>query len=307
MDERAVGVVVGRFQVPSLHIGHQRLLHHVAMRHATVLVLVGTVSTPPTERNPLPFELREHMLKQHFAHFYPDVSVVVIKLPSRRGEYPKRSMHIDTIIRDMFPGQPAILYGSRDSIIHRYTGAFQTEEFAAINSPSATEVRAAIVPLDSLDFRAGYIDAIKGLWPRVYPAVDIAVQVESGEFVLGRKPDETLFRFPGGFVDPGDASLEDASFREAGEELPRTEVNRASLRLVGSHRVNDWRYRGTKDGIMTSLVYGHGTVHELVAGDDIAEIRLFRREEMEAHMTPEHLPLLEILLKYMYARSLIAA
>ena len=59
-----LSVVVGRFQVPSLSLGHCRLLDEARKNADHVLILVGSAGKPPSVSNPLDFNLREHMLRQ---------------------------------------------------------------------------------------------------------------------------------------------------------------------------------------------------------------------------------------------------
>jgi bifunctional NMN adenylyltransferase/nudix hydrolase len=125
--------------------------------------------------------------------------------------------------------------------------------------------------------------------------------------LLGKKfkTDERI-RFPGGFVDPTDESLEMAAKREIMEEAPGI-ATEGPMIYVGSTLVNDWRYRG-QDRIMTSLFHTEYTWGHTKAGDDLAEVAWHpfdpkTRDKIE----PCHQPLYDMLKKYMketYLRNL---
>lgn len=75
--------------------------------------------------------------------------------------------------------------------------------------------------------------------------------------------------FIGGFVDPKDASLEDAAKREVLEE---TGLEIATPCYRGSHRIQDWRYRGREDQILTSFFTAKYLFGMPRAADDIVEV-----------------------------------
>ena len=44
----AVGVIVARFQVPELHVGHQYLVGYVCERHQDVCIILGVAKASST-------------------------------------------------------------------------------------------------------------------------------------------------------------------------------------------------------------------------------------------------------------------
>src|ERR1017187_4422194 len=111
----------------------------------------------------------------------------------------------------------------------------------------------------------------KQLYPISYQRTDAVILDEVGSrLLLGKKKKEPLFRFVGGFVDPKDKSLEEASIRERREE---TGINLECSKpeYLFSFRVDDPRFKKGPDKIM-SAVFGYTYVFGIPkAGDDIDE------------------------------------
>jgi len=124
----------------------------------------------------------------------------------------------------------------------------------------------------------------------VYPTVDCAIFSDGNhnKIYLAKKPNQPLWRFPGGFVDPKDISYEDAAIREAKEE---TNLDCFVIDYVGSTQVNDPRYKDKEDKIITSM-YAMEAIHndsEPKPMDDIAELKLFNTIDVSEDMImPEH-------------------
>ncbi len=114
-------------------------------------------------------------------------------------------------------------------------------------------------------------------FPTVFSTVDVVFE-RNGKLLLGRKPNQQKFRFVGGFADPAlDNSYEDSAKREAKEE---TGLIVASVKYLGSTRIDDPRYRGTEDCIITHLFFAEEWSGEPVASDDIAELKWFEKSEI---------------------------
>jgi bifunctional NMN adenylyltransferase/nudix hydrolase len=285
-----IGVIIGRFQVPKLHAGHLWLLDYVKRRHDKRLILLGTPPTLGTRNNPLDYKTREAMMLPHG---------VVRRLSDMESDC-NWSAQVDAILDNVFPWKDAVIYGSRDSFIPRYSGRHMTELVPPYQCESGTLLRAEVAakPMESNDFRAGVIYSCLNQFPRVFMTVDIAITSED-KVILGRKAGSSLWRFPGGFVDPSDSSLKAAAGREISEECPAIEFGGyESLNYVSSRRVEDWRYRG-QEKIITALFHGGFVFGQMVAGDDLEEIRWFSIQEADSSIWPAHRVLLDDLKSYL--------
>lgn len=302
-----IGVIVGRFQVPTLTEGHRSLIDYVVKNHKYTIIFIGTSPVLLSKKNPLNYISREQMIREA----YP--TTITAPLADCRTNQ-QWSDNLDKKIRELIPMGNVVLYGSRDSFIDSYKGTFKTEFFEIVESISGTELRDAVASetKPTSDFRAGIIYANHNRYPISYTTVDIAItrqkliggELQEGvyEVLLGRKPAEVLFRFIGGFSDPEDENFEAAARREAHEEAGGLELG--DFKYLGSFKVNDWRYAREGDQIKTILFHATYVFGRAEAGDDIAEVEWFDLADFkEESIVGEHRPLLTCLKEHIYSTA----
>lgn len=286
-----VGIIVGRFQCHALHDAHIDLITTVSKKHDRVLIFLGNSALRNTINNPLDFRSRRIMINEEF----PDIEVLYIK--DIRDDV-IWSNTLDSLISDnVTPSQSVMLYGSRDSFLKAYSGKYPVCELESDRFISATEIRKRISNnyKPTIDYRAGMISATTHRYPICYQTVDVAIFNNESKILLCRKPNESQYRFIGGFSDPRSKSLEDDVRREVMEEA-NIEIN--DIKYVCSHIVDDWRYSKEVDKIKTALFTASYAFGRPEGSDDVAEVKwfdinAFRDEEYRKNtIVYEHLPLL---------------
>lgn len=293
-NKSEIGAIIGRFQTSELHEAHVHLIETVLSKHNKVVVFLGVSPILGSKRNPLDFPTRKLMLEEKFGSRIN----AILPIHDNRDDL-KWSKEIDSRIREVFPLGSVTLYGSRDSFIPHYLGAFKTIELESKIYVSATDIRKTVSEkiLSSKEFRAGVIYSTYNKYPVVFSTVDVAIVNDSNELLLGRKNSDPIntYRFVGGFVDPTDADDYAACRREAFEE---TRCVVEPYEYVASAKVNDWRYRKEEDmKIMTRLFLAKYVSGRVEPSDDIHELKWVSFDKLsEVQIVEEHRSLFEILI-----------
>jgi bifunctional NMN adenylyltransferase/nudix hydrolase len=212
MKKADVGILVGRFQVPQLTQGHIDLIQQVVENHSKTIIFLGLSPLKCSLRNPLDFETRKQLILDKF----PSVNVLYIK---DVGSDTTWSNTLDAMIRDTTgPQQKVMLYGSRDSFIKHYSGNYPTKNIEQTVFVSGTDARRKVSNQvkASSDFREGVVWATSNQYPKCQPTVDIAI-IKGKTILLAKRNCEDGYRFPGGYVNPGE-TFEHAAIREGKEE-----------------------------------------------------------------------------------------
>ena len=284
-----IGVVIGRFQIHTLHDAHIELIQHVLLFHSKVIIFLGTTPASGTQRNPLDFITRKYMLESIFTN------LVILPLPDNKSDEVWTNQ-IHTKVREVFPIGTVTLYGSRDSFIPYYKGGWKCTELEPSSYINATDIRSKIGKevLQSEDFRAGIIYSVINQYPMTHPTVDILIK-KGDKVLLGRKPTQTEFRFIGGFVDPTDENEIQSCKREGMEE---TGLELDNFKFICSRKIEDWRYKGIKErSIMTHFYECEVIFGTPVPQDDIEELKWFSLEELKETykliLVEEHIKLFE--------------
>lgn len=295
-----IGVIVGRFQVPELSEGHKHLIDNVIESHSQVIVIIGVSPALGTKKNPLGYTARMQMIQQEYQN-----AIITHVLDINSDD--KWSKNVDLIIRSLCPIGSVCLYGGRDSFVGCYSGVYPTFELGITDKKEGTKIRDEVGKevVNSVDFRKGMIYQTQNQYPKVFPTVDIAVvkkDKKEWRVLMGKRSHDDLYRFPGGFVDPNDESLEETAIRELIEEFD-VEVDRDSLQYIGSNRQNDWRYDSPEERITTAFfrvdyMYGGNVKDEFVSCDWILVSPWGYPK-----VTKSHRPLFEMLMNHLKVKN----
>ena len=264
-----VAIIVGRYQTYQLHAEQIRMIDEVIKRHSRTMIVLGNSLMRGTIANPLDFRARKTMIQEKF----PKLDILYINdIPKDNALW---SNNLDKLIKEnIYSNQTVAIYGSKDTFIAKYDGKFATFEFEASSFVSADELRRQAVSnyTPNEQYRAGIVAAQSNRFPTAYQTVDIAIVDDKGRLLLGRKPNETKWRFIGGFSDPASVCLEADARREAYEE---TGVEVDGITYLGSMKINDSRYLFEVDCIKTAFFVGKYVFGRPQGNDDIAEVRWF--------------------------------
>ena len=279
-----LSVIIGRFQTPCFHQGHLELINAAQNLSENVLVLIGCTSAVGTDKNPLNFETRKRLFENKM--------LCEIKPLYDMFSDHDWSNQIDKIIDDLGFKEATIFGGKDNSIEGYYHGKHKVKIINDVGVHSATALRKAVGmsnPRPSEDFRAGIIYAAENRYPIVYSTVDVIVKNDN-KYLVGKKGDK--YCFVGGFVDPSDNTLQAAAIRELKEETGITDFG--DIDYCGSIKIDDVRYKGTKDSIMTHcfLVRNARDLENEIQDKEFEYFVWATKEELEELLHDFHKPLL---------------
>ena len=295
--QKKIGVIISRFQAPTLTDGHKCLCDYAQDNSDQLVVILGIAPTMLATDNPLNYDMRKKMVEDA----YPHAIVLGVK------DIPDDLLWSNELDKVLLPydSENITIYGGRDSFIPYYVGKYETYNIGKTpyDHINATEFRNRLkdyknfhsvaedmltpfllkgVDKEVLDFafRCGVIWSSQNKYPVAFATVDIGVvRVNKGvaEILLGRKYNQNVWVIVGGFVDPTDENYRFAASRELGEEIKG--IKTTELQFIDSVKIDDWRYRKTSDCIITNLHICKWIEGEPQGADDLEEAKFFSIEQ----------------------------
>lgn len=112
-------------------------------------------------------------------------------------------------------------------------------------------------------------------------ATDLPLHDPDCQVLLGRKPGQLLYQFPGGFRDPGETN-KTAAAREFDEEC-KIKFDSDRLNFLSERFIDDNRYKESPHKITTHIyhiVLNDAEVSYVTAGDDLEEVQWFKISDL---------------------------
>lgn len=296
-EQNTLGVMAMRVQVPNLHPGHRHAVESTRKKFGKVLIVLGEHGGMRTDRDPLTYAERAAMIRET----YPDEQTILIdRLRDHPFDHMRWSDWLDAVVEKNAPGSRATMCASRDGFLDLYTGRHPKYRISPIKVASGTDIRKAIVHSPTMSAREAIIHH-EMIRPAIaYSAADIAIVDDRNERVLAITKHwfDGLWSLPGGFVDPEkDTDDEAAARRERGEELLNIRTGDRYEQLGSRVRIEDPRYRNSKDKIYSTLFCTQYQGGVAAPGDDAKGTRWMSRDDLNRLMVPWHRPLVERLNK----------
>lgn len=140
-----IGAIVGRFQTPFLHEGHLYLINKVLKENDICIIILGSSKLGANilnNKNPFSFNHRVETIKYHFQKHLNKIIFLSIKDVDDDNFWNKKlDKLLEIQLLDFGYLSNLKLYGSRDSFLKTYSGAFETEYVETKIKSSATEIR----------------------------------------------------------------------------------------------------------------------------------------------------------------------
>lgn len=252
MSER-LAVLISRFQSSRLTGWDHSFLEFLRKNYKQTLVLLPTPPVKNTLDNPLDFPTRKGMLHGL------DKGLFIVALSDTESDI-EWSKKIDLAVEATFgAGSVVDIHCSKDACAPFYSGLHKVIEFLPQPSITINSVKAELGDVSGLieshAWRAGMVYASTARFDMSYQRTDIVpYRIQNGHFelLLSRKVGSKEYYTFGGPVKPIDETVEEASLRELREKAGFAGW-RENLGYVGSTRVVDWRYRFSRDKVMSSV------------------------------------------------------
>jgi len=202
---------------------------------------------------------------------------------------------IDIQLRDISRLKPSpitpsrlIVFGTSNFLkTYRFhNGQFQSQIDAGMNHEHPIYKSMLDNVRHTEDWRAGVIYNAFNRYPHVVSTVDAAI-LNGSMVLLGKKKNESKWRFPGGYTEPNSESDERDLSREVKEETNLIVAPDAWMYLCRTN-IADWRYRMSGDTIRTGFFMTREFSGVPKGGDDLPNVDWFDLFDPNIEIMSEH-------------------
>lgn len=297
MKKRAL--FIGRFQ--PFHKGHLSVIEQIAKAPDIdeIIIGIGSPQIDHTFSNPFTASERGTMIR---ASLYGMKKVYQIVLISDIHDNEKWAAHVESLIPDF-----KVVYVGNTLVRRLFTEkGYEVRNIDPVHKISATDIRERIIrkvpwrkylPPGSLEV----IEKIKGAkrirnlyFKHVYPAVTVDIIIEHGAgLILIKRRDGKMFggwwALPGGFLETGKESVEQAVIREAREETS-LQIDLPNLKLFGIYSDPQRDPRQPTVAVVFQTLLAEG---EPKAGDDAQSLKVFPWNQVPKQLAFDHATIIE--------------
>lgn len=283
-----LAVIIGRFQTPIFHHGYEKLFSEARKVSENILILVGT--SPITDKkNPYNYCAVSDFLSSKAPHIGTPKKIYKHKA---LYDHPNDDIWFESLLQSLegYPMyEPVFIVGETSGALR----VLKEKKCKVVIVPNdysvcSTDIRENAEYINSDEFRKGMLYQEMRKFDTVYSTVDVIPVLADKSILLGKKRTDDKYRFIGGFVAPGDVTLEVTLRRELKEETGLY-VTSEKIVSIGSCRVDDWRYKDSNNKIMTNVFMCFmPTSDRGIARDDIVEVKSFNYTDVPFNLIDSH-------------------
>lgn len=251
------GVIVGKFQAPMLTEGHKQILSTAGNKSDHLLIFIFDNEIPFSSSNPLSYDVRERILLD-FVRNKVCKHATFYKLSDQKyASSLQNSIDKTLSYYDIGGKNTATIYGGPNNFANDYTGIANKVILPLVQGKNSSELRDMAYNLKqtTLLFHSGMINALNWREPICHNfIVPLVTSNEKGPVLLVEQlttmKNLTIPTFP---VVARFDDLIHQSRAELKDIFPELKFSSGSL--LGSIKINDWRFRDTEDFCYYHLVY----------------------------------------------------
>lgn len=283
-ENKKYGVIVGRFQVDSLHMGHLYFILKVLKKCDHLCIFVGH-RVVRSKSDPLPVELRiqsiETLLKDQMS------KITILPLPDVNDDKIWVSNLIEKVSNITNDSNNVTYFGSRGSFLPYLPETLNKKYIVSLSNDSGSYVRSNIKSIDSKDFRSGYIKAVNDEFASHPAVVDILV-TKGDKVLIGFKNKFMEYCTIGGFCDATDLTMEVSAVRELKEETGlNADANK--MRYLMSSICDSWMYnRHRSPYTVAYTIEWEESMGKPSPGDDIDKLFWMNFDQALNSVGPSH-------------------